>query len=1270
MSGSTRTVTARVRVEYAQVVAAGKAAGASVRGVGDELVNLPKRAKPALADLEASANKHAAAWTQAGIAIGAAGIAMSAAFVGSAKAAIDWESAFTGVLKTVNGTPAQLAAIEGGLRSMARSMPTSHAEIAAVAEAAGQLGVNTDSVVAFTKVMVELGDTTNLSADEAATSIAQMMNIMQSAPSDVDNLGAALVALGNNGASTERDIVQMAQRIAGSGKIIGLSEAQVLAFANAAASVGIEVEAGGSSISTTMTKIAQAVAGGGDELDAFAKVSGQSAEAFAKSFDETPAEAITRFIEGLGGIDEAGGNVFGTLERLGLSDIRVSRTLLSLAGSHDLLRESLKMGDEAWAENTALTTEADKRYATTAAQLGILRNKVVDAGISIGDAFLPAITEATGVLGNTADFVGDLPAPLRAATGAFTGVGGAALIMSGGLIAAAPRINETRKALEEMPRIARAARLAMVGFGGIAVLGAVGLAVANTAQEFKNLGDSAREGIDEMRTSVTSANLEKPIKEVEKLKAKINDLSHNDGGPRLGVLGNWDNITDNWGRTVSGIQSLLAGKGLSGGGLLGAAKEAQAQLATTGREFALVAESVATETGLSVEDVKRVMTEMGGIDLTAGVGAAYQQVMNWYDANVAGTPAANAAAAAIALQGNNAATAADRMKAFNDALENTLGLNLQLRADRRALQAAYLDADQALKDNGATLAKNTRAGIANAAALDRIATTAIAVAEGVRKKSGDDTKANAILATAHDRYAAMADKMGLSAKEAKKLADRVLGVKNAAKDPVVVKLKLPDQSSLPWWMRETHQEITVRARIQANNIPRNAEGGLIRGPGTGTSDSILSMVSNGEFVQPAVSVDYYGPDFMEAVRSRRLPKFADGGMVGAPSFATGGQVDLGSILSAWREAMGIITRDELASIRDAMHNATAGVTDAKRSRRDARRDVRDTKESNAERLAAAKRAVKDADGAKEQARAEKDLKRVRRDNREDLENANHRLAQSEADLKKARKESKDATAAAAQADRDYAEGKMRPTQQLSAALGADIKNQARFISNIETLARRGYTQLATQLLGQGDAGAEAMAADAVTQSDAFLTTLTGQVNTSSAQQAKLEALPTVFKILAQLATNKNYGISEVSWRTGIDLLELERAAATSKDLIQSAGGNVFLAELKRNGFADGGRLRGAGTSRQDNLIFAGSNGEHVMSEPAVRRNGGHAVFDAINNGSLVVRGGDGASSGVVFAPVYQIDARDAVDAAAVERRAIEGATQVAGQLFDEFRRTL
>ncbi|WP_321528042.1 tape measure protein [Sedimenticola selenatireducens] len=64
---------------------------------------------------------------------------------------------------------------------------------------------------------------------------------------------------------------------------------------------------------------------------------------------------------------------------------------------------------------------------------------------------------------------------------------------------------------------------------------------------------------------------------------------------------------------------------------------------------------------------------------------------------------------------------------------------------------------------------------------------------------------------------------------------------------------------------------------------KRAGGGPIVGPGTGTSDSVLMWGSNGEFMQPEASVQYYGRGFMELIRRRQLPRFADGGLIGAPA---------------------------------------------------------------------------------------------------------------------------------------------------------------------------------------------------------------------------------------------------------------------------------------------------------------------------------------------------------------------------------------------------
>ncbi len=203
-------------------------------------------------------------------------------------AAISWESAFAGVKKTSdevvdsNGNVVySYDDLESSLRNLANELPSTHSEIAAVAEAAGQLGIQTDNVSAFTKVMIDLGESTNMSAETAATELARFANITQMSQDKFSNLGSALVDLGNNFATTESEISAMALRLAGAGAQIGMSEGDILGFAAALSSVGIEAEAGGSAFSKVMVNMQLAVekgAGSFDELKAHAEDQGVSWE--------------------------------------------------------------------------------------------------------------------------------------------------------------------------------------------------------------------------------------------------------------------------------------------------------------------------------------------------------------------------------------------------------------------------------------------------------------------------------------------------------------------------------------------------------------------------------------------------------------------------------------------------------------------------------------------------------------------------------------------------------------------------------------------------------------------------------------------------------------------------------------------------------------------------------------------------------------------------------------------------------------------------------
>lgn len=369
-------------------------------------------------------------------------------------AAISWESAFAGVKKTndevANSTGKVVYSykdLENGLRDLAKELPSSHQEIAAVAEAAGQLGIETPNVVGFTKTMIDLGESTNMSAETAATALARFANITQMSQGDFDRLGAVIVDLGNNFATTESEITEMGLRLAGAGKQIGMSEGEIMGFAAALSSVGVEAEAGGSAFSKVMIQmqlavekgtgafteleqlantagysigeVGQAVLNGGKPLKAmaeslgmnskelskmyktadksrtsledFAQVAGMTGEQFSKAFKDDPSQAIIKFIEGLKNAESQGTSAIKVLDDMGITEVRLRDSLLRASNASNVFSGAIQMGNKAWGKNTALTEEANKRYETTESKLKMLKNEVIDSAIELGGPFVDAL---------------------------------------------------------------------------------------------------------------------------------------------------------------------------------------------------------------------------------------------------------------------------------------------------------------------------------------------------------------------------------------------------------------------------------------------------------------------------------------------------------------------------------------------------------------------------------------------------------------------------------------------------------------------------------------------------------------------------------------------------------------------------------------------------------------------------------------------------------------------------------------------------------------
>lgn len=321
------------------------------------------------------------------------------------KSFIDMEDAFSGVKKTIQGTPEQLQEVKKALDDMAtvKGLPIARKELYGIAETAGQLGVERENIEGFTETIAKVGRITNLSYEQGSASLARFSNVMGMSMDDMDRLGSTIVHLDTNLATSASEIVDMGMRLAAAGKQANMSEADVLGLAGALSSVGLESQAGGSAFSKVIQGINDSVFSGGKELQKFAKVAGMSSKEFSTLFKQDASQAIATFIQGLGRVKEEGYNVSAVIEDLGFSEYRTRDALLRATEAGDLFVDSLSKANTAWAENTALNDVFATRTDNVKAQLEVLRNKFGLLAEQFGEIIIPHVVKVVDKLGDLMD---------------------------------------------------------------------------------------------------------------------------------------------------------------------------------------------------------------------------------------------------------------------------------------------------------------------------------------------------------------------------------------------------------------------------------------------------------------------------------------------------------------------------------------------------------------------------------------------------------------------------------------------------------------------------------------------------------------------------------------------------------------------------------------------------------------------------------------------------------------------------------------------------
>lgn len=736
-----RRIALRMVLDAQGVVTGARTAVTALKGVTDKGI---EPANKKLKRFEKSLKDHEREWDIVGKSTLAFGAGVAVTFGMAGRAAMKWQSDFAGVRKTVDGTESELSSLEQQLRTLATTtLPASHTEIASVAEAAGQLGVKTKDVATFTKTMIDMGEATNLTADQAATELARFSNIMQLPNSEVGRLGASIVGLGNNFATTEAEIVDMSMRLAAAGKQANMSAGDVFGMATALSSVGVEAEAGGTAMSMVMKKMGNAVKDGGDSMNAFAKASGMSATEFKQSWGEDSAGTVQKFVAHLGEAQKQGENVNQTLTALGITGIRESDAVLRLASASDVLKDALASGNEEYAKGIALIQEANKRYETAESRVQIAVNSIKDAGIEIGSVFLPAISAGADKLAEFANWFAKLPEPVKNATVGIVGVAGAGTLAAGAFITLAPKAFELVDAFKTLNKehpnlsaglgkVGKAAAAVTIAFAGArAVAWGMNQMIDSTSRSSEQMMNALVKLQDSTKHDVTGTILDPSIWEEAngfwtRTGSDIDswgealDRSSNSAGKfnkQLDKLLNTRSAETIVADTIK--ETDVALRDLAQGGAMDTATEGFKEIAKSAQESGV-------ENDRLLEQFPEYTKYLTDVATAAGLTADEQTLMKIATGEISAEMLSASAATdeqAKKLQqlGVDAKTTQETIADLADEVRNFGSTFLDERAAARKFEQALDDANEALRENGRTLDITTKAGRDNQDALDGLA---------------------------------------------------------------------------------------------------------------------------------------------------------------------------------------------------------------------------------------------------------------------------------------------------------------------------------------------------------------------------------------------------------------------------------------------------------------------------------------------------------------------------------------------------------------------
>lgn len=333
---------------------------------------------------------------------------------GATMAFSSWESGMSNVYQTNMDKPAsELARIEQGLQDVARTVPIAAGEIQQLAALAGQLEVTGD-ISRFTETMAMFGAISDtVSAEDAAESIAKLVNVMGGAETiqrlnDADDayraFATSIAQVGVSTAATDAEILHTASNLGIVGAQTNMAADEIIGLSAATASLGQPAERARSAFQDLVSVMNKGAAGGSvEQMEAMSRTLGMTRDEMLALWDANPTEFFMRFLDAVKQADAQGQNMTSTLNSFGIEGKRALPVFSALANNTDLVANSLEQAARGFSEAEDEASTFMQRFGHIADDLAsmwqFLQTEVFLAAAAIGESFAPILKDILTTVG-------------------------------------------------------------------------------------------------------------------------------------------------------------------------------------------------------------------------------------------------------------------------------------------------------------------------------------------------------------------------------------------------------------------------------------------------------------------------------------------------------------------------------------------------------------------------------------------------------------------------------------------------------------------------------------------------------------------------------------------------------------------------------------------------------------------------------------------------------------------------------------------------------